>query len=113
MADMTGLTFDECYDLDMVAAYRQQYAFRQEQLSTAVPQDPSDEYKHSLTLQYQKLRDLHKVCLINSLYLEHPVPVFITQCRRKEIKYRAKIDMLLLAFPFLQRIDGVHFDNDI
>jgi len=113
MSDMIGLTFNECFDVPMVQAYRQKYAFRLQQLSLAVPQDPSDEYKHSLALQYQKLRDLHKVCLIHSLYQEHPVPAFITQCRRKEIKYRAKMDMLLLAFPFLHRIDGINFDHDI
>jgi len=112
--DTTGIRHDEIYDHALVDAYRQGHAYRQQQLKNGVPQNPSDEYKHSLTLQYQRLRDLHKVCFILTRHEEGVhVPIFVTQCRKKEIKYRAKMDLLLLAFPFLQRINRTHFDNDI
>ena len=109
---MHGLTTEERSDKKMLQDYSRRYESRQGQLEARLPDNPSKEYRKTLMLRYQRLRDMRQVCFVHSNYEEEREPEIIQECKRKRIEYEAEMNMLLLAFPFLGRMDS-HFLDDI
>ena len=120
---MLGLTFDETDNPLMQKNYARNYDKRQRQIRSHVPDFVSNRYKRSLRLRFQRIRDMCMVCRIHSASYEdyeHDYqddfkstgdPEFIQECKRKEKKYFAEMNMLMMAFPFLSNTYNMNEDD--
>jgi len=113
---MIGLTYEEQQNAAMTRNYAKNYDHRRAQIQNRMPSSVSDRYKQSIMLRYQRIRDMHTVCSVNSCYEDDfdssGDPEFIQECNRKQKKYHAEMTMLVMAFPFLKNMLSYH-NNDI
>jgi hypothetical protein len=113
---MIGLTYAERQNVTMTLNYAENYDRRRAQIQGRMPSSMSEQYKQSIMLRYQRIRDMHTVCSVNSSYDDDfkssDKPEFIQACIRKQKKYNAEMNMLVMAFPFLANIQS-YYDNDI
>jgi len=113
---MIGLTYEEQQNYAMALNYAKNYDKRRAQIHNRMPSSVSDQYRQSIMLRYQRIRDMHTVCSVHSCcdddFNSSADPEFIQECNRKQKKYRGEMNMLVMAFPFLAKMQ-CHHNNDI
>jgi hypothetical protein len=99
-----GLTTREKLNRDLVKEYQEHYQTRKNQCRARIRQTISSDYKNTLQMRHQMLRDQSEVCgtqVINCGMGWNQVPLFIKECEKKKFKCDSEILMMELAFPFL------------
>jgi len=110
---LNGLTTHEKKNGALVDEYREHYVNRRDQCRARIPQQISSEYKKTLQMRHQMLRDLSESCesqVSNRGFEWTHVPLFIKECEKKKFEFDCELLMMELGFPFLAALSplGTH-----